>query len=139
MNGAIKNNTAGEKTNEIARVSIVDDDESVREAIKSLLKSVGLNAEVFSSANDFLNSDRINNTDCLILDLCMPGMSGLELQDRLVSSAYRIPIIFITAHAQDMEARNRALQAGALDFLCKPFDEETLLDHVFSALEASAK
>ncbi len=139
MNGAIKNNTAGEKTKELARVSIVDDDESVREAIKSLLKSVGLNAEVFSSANDFLNSDRINNTDCLILDLCMPGMSGLELQDRLVSSAYRIPIIFITAHAQDMEARNRALQAGALDFLCKPFDEETLLDHVYSALEAAAK
>ena len=139
MNGAIKNNTAGEKTKERARVSIVDDDESVREAIKSLLKSVGLNAEVFSSANDFLNSDRIDNTDCLILDLCMPGMSGLELQDRLVSSAYRIPIIFITAHAQDMEARNRALQAGALDFLCKPFDEETLLDHVYSALEAAAK
>lgn len=136
MNGAIKNDTAGEETaaNEISRIAIVDDDESVREAIKSLLNSVGLNAEVFASANDFLDSERVEQTGCLILDLSMPGMSGLELQDRLVSSAYKIPIIFITAHTSDSEARNRALQAGALDFLSKPFNEETLLGHVYSAL-----
>lgn len=137
MNVAIKNNLTTDQSaaNKVSLVSIVDDDESVREAIKSLLGSVGLEAEVFSSAVDFLNSDRLKDTACLILDLSMPGMSGLELQDRLVSFAYKMQIIFITAHASDGEARKRALQAGAVDFLYKPFNEETLLGHVYSALQ----
>ena len=120
---------------EIPHISIVDDDESVREAIKSLLRSVGLGAEVFGSAEEFLKSGRMKNTACLILDVRMPGMTGLELQELLVAANYEIPIIFITAHASDGEARNRALQAGAVDFLCKPFSEEILLKDVYTATE----
>ena len=116
-------------------VSIVDDDESVREAIKSLLRSVGLGADVFASAEEFLRSDRLKNTACLILDVRMPGMNGLELQELLAAAHYKIPIIFITAHVSDREARNRALQAGAVDFLSKPFSEETLLKDVYAVTE----
>src|ERR1051325_3379755 len=111
-------------------VSIVDDDESVREAIKSLLRSVGLGADVFASAEEFLKSDRLKNTACLILDVRMPGINGLELQELLAAAHYKIPIIFITANVSDGEARNRALQSGAVDFLSKPFSEETLLKDV---------
>ncbi|HEV2826344.1 MAG TPA: response regulator [Pyrinomonadaceae bacterium] len=117
-------------------VSIVDDDDSVREAINSLLRSVGLRADVFGSAEEFLTSDAVKDTACLILDVRMPGMSGLELQARLAGTDYKIPIIFITAHASDREARVRALRAGALDFLYKPFTEEVLLKHVYAALRA---
>ena len=117
-------------------VSIVDDDDSVREAINSLLRSVGLRADVFGSAEEFLTSDAVKDTACLILDVRMPGMSGLELQSRLAGTDYKIPIIFITAHASDREARVRALRAGALDFLYKPFTEEVLLKHVYAALRA---
>jgi len=116
-------------------VSIVDDDESVREAIKSLLRSVGLGADVFASAEEFLRSDRLKNTACLILDVRMPGMNGLELQKLLAAAHHKIPIIFITAHVSDREARNRALQAGAVDFLSKPFSEETLLNDVYAVTE----
>ena len=118
-----------------ARVSIVDDDESVREAIRSLLRSVGLCVDVFASAEEFLNSEAVDCTACLILDVRMPGMSGLELQARLVAADCKIPLIFITAHASDTEARARALQAGAVDFLFKPFKEEVLLKHVYGAIE----
>lgn len=118
------------------RVAIVDDDESVREAINSLLRSAGLCADVFSSAEDFLQSDALRNTACLILDVRMPGMSGLELQARLGSTGYKIPTIFMTAHASDRDARRRALQAGAVDFLYKPFTEEVLLKHVYAAMRA---
>ena len=119
---------------EIPHVSVVDDDESVREAIKSLLRSVGLSAEVFASAEDFLNSGDLGDTACLILDVRMPGMGGLELQQQLASDNQQIPIIFITAHASDTEARARAFQLGALDFLFKPFSEEALLSDVYAAL-----
>ena len=119
---------------EIPRVSIVDDDESVREAIKSLLRSVGLGADAFASAEDSLNSDYLRNVGCLILDVRMPGMSGLELQQHLASANCRIPIIFMTAHASDKGARARALQSGAVDFLYKPFSEEALLSDVYAAL-----
>lgn len=115
-------------------VSVVDDDESIREAIKSLLRSVGLGADTFASAEDFLNSGSLRQTACLILDVRMPGMSGLELQQRLASDNCRIPVIFITAHASDGEARARALQLGAIDFLFKPFSEEALLSDVYTAL-----
>ena len=121
---------------ETSRVSIVDDDESVREAIKGLLRSVGIRANVFGSAEEFLKSDAVKDTDCLILDVRMPGMSGLELQAQLTAAHYKIPLIFITAHASDREARDRALQGGAVDVLYKPFKEEVLLKHVYAALQA---
>jgi FixJ family two-component response regulator len=116
------------------RVSIVDDDESVREAINSLLRSVGLHAEVFASAEEFLSSGYQHNAECLIVDVRMPGMSGLQLQEQLTCAECDIPIIFITAHVSDTQARARALQAGAVDFLIKPFSEEALLNDVYTAL-----
>ncbi len=118
---------------ESEKISIVDDDESVREAIKSLLKSVGFKAEAFASAEEFLNSGHLPGTACLILDVRMPGMSGVELQDRLTASQAGVPIIFISAHA-DEEARARALQSGAVDFLQKPFSDEALLKAIDAAI-----
>jgi FixJ family two-component response regulator len=120
---------------ETALISIVDDDESIREAIQSLLRSVGFRAETFASAEQFLQSDQIENTACLILDVRMPGMSGLELQRRLIATQCRIPIVFVTAHG-DEEARSRALQEGAVEFLLKPFSEEALLNTIQAALPA---
>ena len=114
-------------------ISIVDDDESVRQAIESLMKSVGYITRVFPSAADFLNSVDLNNTDCLILDVQMPGMNGLELQSRLVASKCSVPIIFISAHS-DQDARARGLGAGAVEFLQKPFSEDALLDAIKSSL-----
>ena len=119
-----------------SRISIVDDDESVREAIKSLLRSVGLDAEVFASAEEFLTTNYEHETECLILDVRMPGMTGLQLQEQLASAACDIPIIFITAHVSDTTARTRALQSGAVDFLIKPFSEEALLNDVYTALRS---
>ena len=118
---------------ETALISIVDDDESIREAIQSLLRSVGFRAKTFASAEQFLQSDQIENTACLILDVRMPGMSGLELQRRLMATQCRIPIVFVTAHG-DEEARSRALQEGAVEFLLKPFSEEALLNAIQAAL-----
>jgi FixJ family two-component response regulator len=117
-------------------ITIVDDDESMREALKSLMRSVGFRAETFASGEEFLNSNRLRDTACLILDLQMPGISGLELQNRLAASQNRVPVVFITAHGNE-EDRKRALQAGAVDFLRKPFSEEALLDAVHVALEMS--
>lgn len=119
---------------EIPLISIVDDDESVRGALKSLIESVGFRTEVFSSGEDFLNSDRSGDTDCLIVDVRMPGMSGLELQERLNAVHSLIPLIFMSAHG-DEEARARALQAGAIDFLQKPFSANSL----FRAIDVSLK
>ncbi|MCW3054167.1 MAG: two-component response regulator [Chthonomonadales bacterium] len=115
-------------------ISIVDDDKSIREAIKSLLGSLGFRTEVFASAEEFLNSSRLPDTECLILDIWMPGMSGLELQNALAAADSRIPIIFITAN-DDEEARARALRAGAVAFLRKPFHEDALLNGIHSALD----
>jgi FixJ family two-component response regulator len=117
-------------------ISIVDDDESVREAIESLIKSVGLNARAFASAEELLNSKHIEDTSCLILDMRMPGMNGLELQQRLAADGYGIPIIFISAHSDD-QIRAQALGAGAVDFLFKPFSEKALVDAVHVALGPS--
>jgi FixJ family two-component response regulator len=108
------------------RISVVDDDESVREAIYDLMDCMGLRTEIFSSADEFLNSASLRNTTCLIVDVRMPGMSGLELQSHLNAAGFRIPIIFISAH-DDGEAKSRALGAGAVDFLKKPFSEDALL------------
>jgi FixJ family two-component response regulator len=114
---------------EVSLISIVDDDESVGEALQSLMKSVGFQTAVFASAEDFLNSGDLNDTACLILDVRMPGMSGLELQAELAASNRRIPIIFVSAHTPE-EARARALAAGAVAFLLKPFSEDALLGAV---------
>ena len=117
----------------VALISIVDDDESVREATTSLLKSNGFRAEVFSSAEDFLASRYLDETKCLILDVQMPGMNGLELQRRLASENRSIPIIFISAH-YNQEVRKQATRSGAIDFLPKPFSEEALLRAIRDAL-----
>lgn len=114
-------------------VAIVDDDESVRSAIEGLMKAVGLPTRAFSSAEEFLNSGQQNHTACLIADIRMPGMSGLDLQARLNSEHHRIPIIFITAHG-DTNMRMQALRGGAVEFLAKPFSDDVLLEHVRTAL-----
>ena len=118
--------------NEI-RISVIDDDESVRRAVGRLLESVGLHAEPFASAEEFLRSGRLSGTRCLILDLRMPGMSGVELQEQLIASDTAVPIVFITAHG-DEATRARALDRGAVDFLRKPFSDEALLDAVARAI-----
>jgi CheY-like chemotaxis protein len=129
--------TGKEGVPEIQKISIVDDDESVREALKSLLKSAGFKAEAFASAEEFLNSGHLPGTDCLILDVRMPGMSGVELQDFLTASDEGVPIVFISAHA-DEEARARALESGAIDFLQKPFSDEALLSAIDAAIRLRA-
>ena len=116
-------------------VAIVDDDDLMRSALQGLLKAVGLPAQVFASAEEFLNSGQQNQTACLIADIQMPGMSGLELQTQLNADRCRIPIIFITAHG-DEKMRMQALRAGAVEFLAKPFDDEALLESVRAALES---
>jgi FixJ family two-component response regulator len=117
-------------------IAIVDDDESVREATNSLLRSNGFEAETFSSAEEFLNSPLRAKTGCVLLDIGLPGMSGLELQRCLAMESRRIPIIFITAH-DDLEKRMGALRTGAIDFLSKPFSEEALLRAICNALKTS--
>jgi FixJ family two-component response regulator len=115
-----------------SRISIVDDDASVREAIRGLLRSAGFDAEVFASAEEFLTSGRLKGTTCLVLDIRMPGMSGIELQERLIASGHVVPIIFITAHA-DEDERMRALDRGAIDCLQKPFSDDALLEAITKA------
>jgi FixJ family two-component response regulator len=114
------------------RISVVDDDASMREAIRGLLRSAGFEAEVFASAEEFLTSGRLSDTTCLVLDVRMPGMSGIELQERLVASGHAVPIIFVTAHA-DEDERARALDRGAVDCLRKPFSDDALLDAIAKA------
>ena len=116
-------------------VCIVDDDASVREALEGLLRSAGFRVEVFVSAAEFLGSARVSDAACLILDVRMPGMGGLELQDELVGSNRAVPIIFITAHG-DADARDRALERGAIGFLQKPFGDDAVLDAIGAALAA---
>ena len=117
-------------------ISIVDDDESVRTALKSLIDSVGFRAEVFGSGEEFLKSPYLSQTDCLIADVRVPGMTGLELQERLNASGASVPIVFISAH-DDKDARARGLRAGAIDFLQKPFSEESLLGAISAGLDKS--
>lgn len=114
---------------QVSLISVVDDDNSVREAIESLLKSVGYRVALYASAEEFLNLSSPRESACLILDVRMPGMSGLELQCRLTVNQISIPIIFVSAHS-DEHARARALAAGAIDFLQKPFSEEALLSAI---------
>ncbi|WP_371259913.1 response regulator transcription factor [Bradyrhizobium sp. WSM3983] len=115
-------------------MSVVDDDASVRTATARLLRSLGFSAHALASAQEFLLSPRLRETSCLIADVGMPGMSGLELQEYLVSNGHNTPMIFITAFPEQ-RIRERAMGAGAVDFLSKPFDEPRLLDCVQRALK----
>jgi FixJ family two-component response regulator len=115
-------------------IAVVDDDESVRTAVRGLLKSAGLKTRSFASAAEFLNSGQRSDTACLITDIQMPGMTGLELQACLAEENSRIPIIFITAYG-DTKMRMNAMRAGAVAFLGKPFDDDVLLKSVRAALE----
>jgi FixJ family two-component response regulator len=117
-------------------ISIVDDDDSLRNSLDNLIRSVGFRAQGFPSAEAFLSSNQVHDTACLILDVRLPGMNGLELQRRIVAANWRIPVIFITSHA-DGDARARALEAGAVDYLYKPFREEELLNAIDAALNHS--
>lgn len=114
-------------------ISIVDDDGSLRNSLNNLLRSLGLRTESFASAEEFLSSDQLKDTACLILDVRMPGMNGLDLQRHLLAANFPLPIVFITSHGDD-EARTRALEAGAVAFLYKPCREETLMEAINSAL-----
>jgi FixJ family two-component response regulator len=122
-------------------ISVVDDDESVRRTTTLLIESFDFRAAAFDSADSFLRSSQLNDTACLIVDIQMPGMNGLQLQSHLAASGYKIPVIFITAY-DNKESRRQALQAGAIAFLGKPFSDELLLQTIRAALrydEGSAK
>jgi len=121
--------------NKTKLVVVVDDDDSIRSAVQDLLDAVGLPARAFESAEEFLRSGKQQETACLIADIRMPGMSGLELQAQLNAEHCRIPIIFITAHG-DEKMRMQALRAGAVEFMAKPFNDEALLESVRAALES---
>jgi FixJ family two-component response regulator len=114
-------------------VSVVDDDESVRESLPDFLRQVGFAAEAFSSAEEFLASDMVDETRCLLLDMAMPGMSGPELQQELIRRRQAIPIVFITANG-DETIRPRLLAGGAVECLFKPFSEKALLDALDAAM-----
>lgn len=117
-------------------IAVVDDDEAVRNATEMLVRSLGYRASTFASADEFLKSDQVHDISCLISDLRMPGLSGIELQDRLIASGHRIPIIFITGHPED-SARARAMKAGAVGFMSKPYNVEHLIACLDKALKAS--
>jgi FixJ family two-component response regulator len=117
-------------------ISIVDDDEPVRDATKSLVRSLGYHACTFGSADDFLKSEQLHDTSCLITDVQMPGLSGLDLQDRLVARGHCIPIIFMTGYPDD-NVRARAMMAGAVCFLNKPLREDHFIGCIEKALKAA--
>jgi FixJ family two-component response regulator len=117
------------------RIAIVDDDESVREAARSLFRSMGFTVVAFASAEEFLKSDAVETASCLVLDVQMPGMGGLSLQDHLAAMGRHIPIVFVTGYPDDT-VRAKALKAGAVCFLAKPFSEGDLVDGLWSALKS---
>ena len=117
-----------------ATVVVVDDDPAIREALQSLLRSVGLRVRLFGSVAEFLASPPPDGPSCLVLDVRLPGRSGLDLQDELIRTEIRLPVIFITGHG-DIQMSVRAMKAGAVEFLTKPFRDQELLDAVHAALE----
>jgi FixJ family two-component response regulator len=121
-----------------AMVFVVDDDAPMRESLKNLIRSVGLRVELFSSAQEFLRSKRLDLPSCLVLDVRLPGLSGLDLQKRTTEAGMEIPIIFITGHG-DIPMSVRAMKAGAVEFLTKPFRDQDLLDSIQEALERDRK
>lgn len=122
------------RPNAEAIVCVVDDDSDIRDGVKLLLESVGITCVAFSSTREFLESEQIGNANCLILDVRLPGAGGLDLQAELTRAQIRTPVIFITAHG-DIPMSVRAIKAGAIEFLTKPFREQELLDAVRAALE----
>jgi len=118
-------------------ISIVDDDRAVRAATRGLVRSLGYDASTFASAEEFLNSEDLHETSCLITDLHMPGLSGIELQDQLIAQGRCLPVVFITAFP-DESVRTRAMEAGAIGFLSKPFSDRHLIDCLDRALLKSA-
>jgi FixJ family two-component response regulator len=128
-------NTMSERVKDTsATVFVIDDDPSVREAIDSLIRSVGINVRTFASAQEFMTSKRPDAPACLVLDVRMPGLSGLDLQRELANAGIRIPVIFITGHG-DIPMSVRAMKAGAVEFLTKPFRDQDLLDAIGQAIE----
>jgi len=123
-----------QKDTSLRRIVIVDDDASIREALKSLMRSVRFNVDAFASAEEFLASESLHDTACLILDLSLPGMSGFELQKRLNAEQRGIPIIFITAHADEV-SRQRALDGGAIELLGKPVRRQPLFKAIQTAIQ----
>ena len=121
-----------------AFVAVVDDDESVREALPDLLRELGHDAEAFVSAEEYLKSDRLGRTGCLLLDLAMPGMSGIDLKKELDRRGAKIPIIFITAHGDEL-VRQRLRERGAVDCLLKPFTDTALQEALNTALQLKPK
>jgi len=115
-------------------VAIVDDDESIRSSLLGLMKALDFHSQAFESAEEYLKSGQQGNTACLITDIRLPGISGLELQSQLNADRHRIPIIFITGHG-DEKVRMQALRAGAVEFLMKPFDDQAMIDSIRAALE----
>ena len=115
-------------------ISVVDDDESVRESLPDLSREFGFDAQAFASAKEFLESDQMHETNCLILDVAMPGVSGPELQRKLMQQRQNIPIVFITAH-RDEDLRPRLLEQGAVECLYKPFSDKDLLAALNTALD----
>jgi FixJ family two-component response regulator len=126
--------SANVKRSEKTLICVVDDDFLLRESTKRLLRSFKFNVKALASAEEFLNSECLAATACLILDVCIPGMSGLELQRQLIVDHSDLPIVFITAH-EDENCRRQALQAGAVAFLYKPFSEQDLLNAIDAALK----
>ncbi len=116
-------------------VSVVDDDIWVRESLDSLIRSVGMEVRSFVSAEEFLDSADPRKADCLILDVRLPGMSGIELHRHLLASRFNVPVVFITAHASDDDARSRADSDWTVAYLIKPFSDDELLDAVHAALK----
>jgi FixJ family two-component response regulator len=117
-------------------IAIVDDDEAMRAATKTLVRSLGYNVSTFGSADEFLKSEQVHDTSCLITGVQMPGLSGLDLQDHLIARGHCIPIIFMTGYSDD-NVRARAMKAGAVCFLNKPFDEDHFIGCIEKALKAA--
>ncbi len=136
----IKDPRAGQGAKSVpeSTVYIVDDDADLREALSNLLRSVGLPVKMFGSAAEFLEADLVAAPSCLVLDIRLPGVSGLDFQTQMGKSAMRMPIVFMTGHA-DIPMSVRAMKAGAVDFLTKPFRDQDMLDAVYSALEVDRK
>jgi FixJ family two-component response regulator len=135
---AFVSQTEGNHLSDAPNISIIDDDESVRSSLRSLVRSLGLGACTFASAEEFLDSSHQDDTSCLITDLQMPGLSGIELQRLLLAQGRQIPIIFVTAFPED-RMRARAMEWGALGFLSKPFESQTLIELIDKALQADRR
>lgn len=135
MNG---NSPSNDPSSKDSIVFVVDDDASMRDALSNLLRSVGIRVETFASTADFLQQPKTEGASCLVLDVRLQGSSGLDFQRQLAGSNVTIPIIFITGHG-DIEMSVKAMKAGAVDFLAKPFREQDLLDAVSAALQADVK